>query len=155
MFTEMLSQVCEIGDFVRRMRTQVRFGDLSRASLRLLRLELRAAEVECEWMARPADPWDADLPGSVRERRVAEQALKDAIAVRKLLFAVLPGVATAAIWVYREGPTPELIIAGIAKREEEPVVMGSRSLAMRVKLCGLQFRLDDGRLLPLQGDALG
>lgn len=146
----------EAADFVRAVRRQRRFGDLSRAPLRLLRLELRADEdeVKCEWMARPADPWDADLPGSLRDRHVAEQALKDAIAMRKVLFSSLPGVATAAIRVYREGPTPELIISGTVKREE-PVLTGIRSLAMRVKLCGLQFRLDDGRLAPLQGEALG
>ena len=138
----------EMADFVRMMRRQLRFGDLSRAPLRLLRLELRADEVECEWMARPADLWDADLPRSVRERRVAEEALNDAIAVRKLLFSSLPGVDTAVIRVYREGPTTELIIAGIVKRGEPPLI-GIRSLAMRVKLCGLQFRLDDGRLVPL------
>lgn len=149
----MIRPLREIDDFIRRLRTLVRFGDLSRAPLRLLRIEVRGEAIECEWMARPADPWDADLPLAVRERDVAEQALRDAVTVRKLLFFTFPDAATAAIRVYRQGEVPELVIAGTVAREE-PSLMGIRSLAMRVKMCGLQFRLDDGRLQPLQGEAL-
>ena len=145
-----IGQLREIEDFIRRLRTMVKFSDLSRAPLRLLRFEVRGDTVECEWMARPADPWDADLALVVRERNMTEQALRDAVAVRKLLFFTFPTAATAAIRVYREGEAPELIIAGTVAREE-PSLTGIRSLAMRVKLCGLQFRLDDGRLQPLQG----
>ena len=144
----MFRQLCEAGDFIRRTRTQFRFGELSRAPLRLLRLEIKGDCAECEWMARPADPWDVCLPTSVRERNMTQQALKDAMKVRDLLFSVLPDAATANIRVYRKADPPDLIIAGTVKREE-PTQKGIRSLVMRVKLCGLQFRLDDGRLEPL------
>ena len=99
-------------------------------------------------MARPGDPWDVVLPTCVRERNVAQQALKDAMKVHDLLFSVFPEVATANIRVYRDAEPPDLIIAGTISREE-PTLKGIRSLVMRVKLCGLQFRLDDGRLEPL------
>jgi hypothetical protein len=138
----------EVADFVRTLRRQMRFGEFSRAPLRLLRVELRENIAECDWMARAVDPWDADLSPSVRDRNLTEQALRDAMNVRDLLFSVFPDVATANIRVYREGELPSLIIAGMVKREEPPP-KGTRSLAMRVKLCGLQFRLDDGRLEPL------
>ena len=58
----------EAADFVRRTHRRLRFGELSRAPLRLLRFELRGQEAECEWMARPPDPWDADLPPAIARR---------------------------------------------------------------------------------------
>jgi hypothetical protein len=138
----------ELGDFVRAMRTEMRFGELSRAPLRLLSLEWRSNSVKCEWMARPADVWDADVSRSIRERKVTEQALKDAIAIRDLLFSVLPGIASANLRVYREGEPPELVIAGSVTRDS-PALSGIRSLAMRVKLCGLHFHMENGKLEPL------
>jgi hypothetical protein len=101
----------ELADFVRDMRREMRFGELSRAPLRLLSLEWHGTSAKCEWMARPADPWDADLSSSGRDRRSTEQALQDAVAVRDLLFASLPDLITANLRVYREGDPPELIIA--------------------------------------------
>lgn len=142
----MMRYLCEIGDFVRRMRVQTSFGDLSRARLKLLRFEIRGDEAECNFMARPADPWDADLPAHVSERNVSVQALRDAISVRGLLFRILPDLSRAVLRVYRlSGESLELIITGVVRREEQaPATV--RSLAMRAKLCGLQFWLDDGIL---------
>ena len=44
----------KVADFVRSLRREMRFGQLSRAPLRLLRLELLEKTVVCDWMARPA-----------------------------------------------------------------------------------------------------
>jgi hypothetical protein len=138
----------ELGDFVRAMRREMRFGELSRAPLRLLSLEWHSDSVKCEWMARPADVWDVDISRSIRERKVTEQALKDAIAIRDLLFSVLPGITSANLRAYREGEPPELVIAGSVTRDS-PALNGIRSLAMRVKLCGLHFQMENGKLKPL------
>lgn len=138
----------ELGDFIRATRREMRFGELSRAPLRLLSVEWRGDSAKCEWMARPADVWDEDISRSIRERKVTEQALKDAIAIRDLLFSVIPGIRTANLRVYREGEPPELVIAGSVTRDS-PALNGIRSLAMRVKLCGLQFHLENGKLEPL------
>ena len=138
----------EASDFIRAVRRELRFGELSRAPLRLLSLEWRGDWVQCEWMARPADAWDAGISPVVRDRRVTEQALRDAMEVRRLLFAALPGVASANLRVYREAESPELIIAGTVLRDS-PAFPGIRSVAMRVKLCGLHFQLADGKLEPL------
>src|SRR5580700_375148 len=95
----------ELGDFVRAMRREMRFGELSRAPLRLLSLEWRGDSAKCEWMARPEDVWDADISRPVRDRKVAEQALQDAVAVRDLLFSAFPDLASANLRVYRQGET--------------------------------------------------
>ena len=142
-----------IADFVRAMRREMRVGELSRAPLQLLRLEWRRDAAECDWMARPADEWDVDLPRHVIDGAVSEQALRDAIAVRELLFHALPGVDTASVRAFRESPggTRLLIIAGTVNRGEE-VPRNVPSTGMRAKLLGFQFWLEDGLLEELQSE---
>jgi hypothetical protein len=149
----MMARLCELGNFVRGFRMRARFGELSRAPLCLLRFQLCGDAGECDWLARPPDAWDAGLPPNVGERNASQQALKDAIAVRDLLFTALPDLSTAVFRVYRRsaGDEPELIIAGSVSREERaPVTI--RSLAMRAKLLGFRFWMDDGILETLQAD---
>jgi hypothetical protein len=146
-----MEQLWEAAEFVRKLQTRMRFGKLSRAPLRLLRLEVRGDRAECEWMARPPDPWDADLVPSIGERNASLQALEDSLAVRNLLFSAIPGVSTAVFRVYRQADDgdAELIITGTMDRREQ-VADHIPSLAMREKLCGFRFWLDDGVLGTLQ-----
>jgi hypothetical protein len=55
--------------------------------------------------------------------------------------------------VYRQGPEGrlELVITGTVRRGER-ASRKIRSLAMRGKLCGLQFRMSEGRLEALQAE---
>jgi hypothetical protein len=149
----MMNPLYEIGEFVRRLQVYLRFGRLSRAPLRLLRFELRGDVVECDWVARSEDRWDADLPPSVGERNASVQALEDAVAVRDLLFSILPGVSSSAFRVYRQpaDESPELIIAGTVSREEQ-APLNIPSLAMRAKLIGFRFGIHDGVLAALRPD---
>lgn len=128
----------------------MRFGELSRAPLKLSRLELREDYAECEWFARVNDPWDADLPGEIQEQNRTFQTLHDAIVVRALLFSAMPDVRSATLNVYRATAwsPQELIISGKADREDEPPPRLS-SLVMRAKLYGFRFRLEEGALSPL------
>lgn len=135
--------IWQASDFVRKFRLLMRFGELSRAPLQLLRFEIRQDAAECEWLARANDVWDADLPGRQRERNEAEQALRDAIGARNLLFASLPGVRTASFKVYRRGEPLRLIIVGEGCRDDAPPFRIS-SLVMQAKLYGFRFVLADG-----------
>src|SRR5713226_6278057 len=45
----------EASDFVRKVRLRMRFGEMSRLPLRLLRLELGHETAVCEWVARAND----------------------------------------------------------------------------------------------------
>ena len=142
-----MKRLWELGYLVRGLRIGMRFGELSRAPLCLLRLQLRENQVECDWMARPADEWDKDLPPAIGEHNASLQALKDAMAVRELLFCALPGVDNAIFRVYRQPvrEPPELIIAGTVNREDQ-VSWSVRSLAMQARLCGLHFWMGNGVL---------
>lgn len=143
----------QIADFFRKMRTENRYGEFSRAPLKLLRLEVKRERAELEWLARPPDAWDRGLTPAVGERNASQQALADAIAVRDLLFNTMPDLSTAVFRVYRQSASdePELIIAGsVSRGERAPLTI--RSLAMRAKLLGFRFWMDDGILETLQAD---
>jgi hypothetical protein len=144
-------QWCDLRNFLLTLRVQLRFGRLSRAPLRLLRLEWRGDHVNCDWLARPQDEWDQDLPQRVGNSNASMQALEDAIQIRELLFCVLNDISSATFRVYRQlaSEAHELIIVGTVVRSE-PVRWCVDSVTMRAKLCGLQFSLDNGRLVAFQ-----
>ena len=144
-----MKELQQIADFVRGLRTQMRFGELSRAPLQLLRLQLEGETAEYDWIARPPDPWDAALPGRERDRIASLQALLDAMALREMLFCVLPGIRSAEFRAFRQSARepPRVVIAGTVTREA-PAVLRVPSPAMRAKLYGFHFCLDDGVLRP-------
>jgi hypothetical protein len=148
---KMFRHLCELGDFARRVRVQARYGELSRARLSLLRVEWCSEYAECDWLARPADPWDAGLPATVGKRNASMQALHDAIKIRSLLFRVMPELQTAELCAYRYSPEEslELIVSGTVNRNVKAPA-SVRSLAMRAKLFGFSFWLDEGVLENLQ-----
>jgi len=147
----MIKQFCDIRDTVFRLQVQLRFGRLSRAPLRILRLEWRGDHASCDWVARAQDAWDEDLPQGVGKSNASLQALEDAILVRDLLFCALRDISSATLRVYRESAdgSLELIITGAVTRSER-FLYRVHSLAMRAKLYGFQFFLNDGDLMAFQ-----
>jgi hypothetical protein len=138
--------IFEIAFALRCWRARLRAGELSRAPLRLLRLEVSGNTAECEWIARSPDPWDADLRPELRLRHASEQALRDAIAVRRLMFTLMPDLDEVAMRIYRETSAGrELIIAGQVPRYTG-LYRPALSTAMRAKLLGLCFVLENGIL---------
>jgi len=145
--------IWDASEFVRKVRCRMRFGELSRASLELLRLELRQHEAECEWLIRPNDQWDRDLPVAWQARNQMEQTLRDAMRLREFLFSSLPEIHRARVEAYRQHQGElELIISGTLDRADV-VAPKIASLVMRAKLHGFRFCLEDGILQPLQTDA--
>jgi len=138
---------CGVGRFLREFTTHLRFGRLSRSPLHLTRLLIDEDKADCDWIARQQDPWDADLPGDIGRRHASLQALKDAIDVRSLLFANLPDLRRARFRVYREirDHSRELIIEGNLRMDDD-VYRSVHSLAMRAKLVGFRFDMEDGFL---------
>jgi hypothetical protein len=141
-----LNQFLEIVGFVKKLRRQMRLGELSRAPLKLLRFELRGDAAECEWITRPPDAWDADHPQEVGERNHTMQALRDALAIRQLLFTTLPEICSAELFAYREQQqSRELVISGTVSRKDE-IPPRIDSIVMRARLYGLRFWLNEGIL---------
>lgn len=145
-----MKQLWEFGYAARALQARMKFGELSRSPIRFSKLEWRFEEAECHWIARQPDPWDVDLPADIRARHASLQALKDAIVVRGILFAALPQVAQADLRAYRlSGQSSELIISGRVTREYAAVPRVA-SVAMRAKLLGFRFLMEDGVLEPLR-----
>jgi hypothetical protein len=140
-------QISWVGRFLRDLHTQLRFGTLSRAPLRLIRFEIKETSAECDWIARDPDSWDADLSRDIGRRHASLQALKDAIDIRSLLFVAMPHLATARLRIYRDtlAHSRELIIIGNVRRQDS-AFQGTHSLAMRAKLVGLRFCLENDLL---------
>jgi hypothetical protein len=149
-----MRQLWEVTDFVRSIQRRLRFGEFSRAPLRLLRFELRndvAQTVECDWMARPADAWDSSLQRQVQAERESLQVLADAIAVRNLVFDAFPKIESAVLRGFHQPARepPKMIVLGMLSREI-PAMHRISSLVMRAKLYGFCFCFEDGMLRPLQ-----
>ena len=146
-------QFCNVSQFLRGMRIRMRHGELTRAPLQLLRLNILGKIVRCDWLARKSDPWDRDLAQNLRERHASLQALRDAINVRALLFDTMPDVETADLRVYRELPNyqREMIITGCVQRNDHSS-RNIHSLAMRAKILGFRFHLDSDTLAAIQAE---
>jgi hypothetical protein len=146
-----MRQLWEVADFVRKMRRQMRFGELSRAPLKLMRMELRNGAVEYDCIARPPDVWDSSLRRAERDHNESLQALADAIAVRNVVFDAFPKIDCALLRAFRQPARepPEMILLGTVSREM-PEVHRVSSLVMRAKLYGFCFSFEDGFLRPLQ-----
>jgi hypothetical protein len=142
--SRLAKRITDVSLFVRAMQIQMRFGDLTRAPLKMLRFQIKGNIAECDWLARLPDPWDGGLRPDVGERHASLQALRDAVNVQSLLFFTLPDVDAAYLRIYREANTNarELIIAGNVHRGAASF-RGVHSVAMRAKLLGFRFMLED------------
>jgi len=150
---EFVRQLWELRHFLDGLQMRMKFGELSRAPLELLRLELAGAAAQCDWAVRAPDPWDLDLAEVPRERRVSMQALHDALALRELLFDALPGVRTVRVRGFRRPSrkTALLVIRGTLSRDAKP---RARSVTMKALLSGFEFRLQNGVLKGLDDVAV-
>jgi hypothetical protein len=99
--------------------------------------------VECDWLMRPPDPWDKDLPAHLATENQTLQALRDALSLREVIFESFPAVINAELRMFRADGEHrlELVMTGKVNRFNDPFERVA-SLAMRAKLCGFDFRLE-------------
>ncbi len=146
-----MKQLWQIAGFLRGLQAELRFGEFSRAPLKLLRFQVQEEIAECDWVARSTDAWDASMPRRMREQRASFEAIHDAMKLRDLLFVLLPGIRQAVLRAFRQTARepPRLIIAGTVTAQS-PAVRKVKSPVMRAKLYGFKFWMDDGVLVPLE-----
>jgi hypothetical protein len=112
--------------------------------------------VECDWLARFSDVWDAHLVRSIQHRHASLQALRDAIDVRNLIFDLMPHVESVSLRVFREAShyKREMIVTGSSQRNDH-TSRDLHTLVMRAKVLGFRFDLegDQLRALPLREPA--
>lgn len=137
----------EIAQFVCRSRRQMRTGELSRESLRVLRVEWNGDSVECDWLMRSADSWDKYLAPRLADENLTLQSLRDALRLRELILRSFPGVRSAQLRMFREGENRqlELVVAGRVNRLDQELHRVP-SVMMRAKMCGFRFTVAEGSL---------
>jgi len=142
-----MKEILDTVGFFHEIRRQLRFGEFSRLPLRLQRFEVKGDLAECDWFMRPPDPWDVHLPAQLREEHITQQALRDALKIRELIFRGFSQVERAELKMYRESEDTahELMMTGTVTRDTE-VLARVASVAMRAKLYGFRFSLDGGVL---------
>jgi hypothetical protein len=142
-----MKNLLDAADFLRRARRKMRYGEFSREPLELLRLEWKGNALECDWLMRPVDRWDVDLPARVVEENRTLQALRDALRLRNIVFESFPRVDNAELRMFRIGADnlPELVMSGSVVRTNE-IFERVASIAMRARLCGFRFTQGDGSL---------
>ncbi len=142
-----MKELLNAASFLRKARRKLLHGEFSREPLRLLRLEWKGGLVECDWLMRPADLWDKDLPAHLMEEHQTLQAFRDALQLRNLVFSSFPGVNSAELRMFRESAQgePELLMTGTVNRSDE-TLLRVPSVVMQAKLCGFRFSLAGGVL---------
>jgi hypothetical protein len=144
-----MTELMQTADFLNRARQRMRYGTLSRAPLRLLRLEWKEEVVECDWLMRSPDPWDRFLPENLADKLHSQQALRDALSLRDMVFTAFSHVERAELCMFRKQVDKplELMMRGVVNRSNE-ILRRVPSVAMRAKLCGFEFSLTEGVLDP-------
>ncbi|HUV97542.1 MAG TPA: hypothetical protein VMV98_08745 [Acidobacteriaceae bacterium] len=103
--------------------------------------------MECDWLMRPADPWDKDIHPHVARENQTLQSLRDALDLRDIVFRSFPAVTSANLRMFRMGADSELelVMTGCVSRTNE-VLRRVASVAMRARMCGFHFSLAQGVL---------
>jgi hypothetical protein len=151
-----MTELVNAMEFLDKARRRMRFGIFSRVPLKLLRVEWKEDQVECDWIMRPADPWDKFLPPALVEEHQTLQALRDALNLRDVVFKAFPSVTRADLCMFRVDVDlrHELMMAGTVTRSNE-VLQRVSSIAMRAKLCGFRFSLAQGVLESMHQVTIG
>jgi hypothetical protein len=109
-----------------------------------------SGQLQLEWRARDAHPWNRDLPPERQAELFLEQALQDTDAAILRLFQTLPEIGQIEIQVLDAQDSTKVILGGIVAREEALATDTSVPLRLRLRMLGVQYsRIVGDRLEPL------
>jgi hypothetical protein len=151
-----------LGKLNARLRAKWLYRSIERA-LALNRTEVRPDGLRSEgvslrlgisWRARNVHPWDFDLVGERRARRLVEQTFSDTVAALSRLFVALPEVDVIDLRVLEEDVRKDGILmrGSILRRDFE--TWRPSSTAMRLKLLGVNYNLVNSRFEPLDASSV-
>lgn len=134
-------------DFLNLVRKNLCSGASFMEPLTLLRFEWKGDLVECDWLMRPPDPWDNDLPAHLSKENQTLQSLRDGLNLRDTVFESFPAVIRAYLRMFRSDANHrlELVMTGSVNRDNDTFHRVA-SLAMRARLCGFHFTVEQGVL---------
>jgi hypothetical protein len=114
-----------------------------------LRAEKTSLRLTISWRARNLHPWDLDLVGDRRARKLVQQTFLDTEAALERLFKLLPEVDVIDLTVLETDARRHgiLMSGSIVRREFE--AWHPSSTLMRLKLIGLNYNLVNLHLQPL------
>jgi hypothetical protein len=138
-------------------------GSIAKA-LELNRYEVRSDGLGMEgtsfcltisWRARDVHPWDSDLAADRKALRLVEQTFSDTLAALERLFIALPEVDVIDLRVHETDTRKHgtLLRGLIPRREFETCRM--ESLAMRLRMLGVEYNLVNSYLEPLSPTCCG
>jgi len=135
----------EAAQFLKLARKSLRRGEATREPLTILRFEWRGDTVECDWLIRAASLAERERTVQPAVEPQTQQAFRDALDLRQLVFESFPAVMQARLRMFRSNRNHqlELLMVGQVNRldqsfEREPLLM------TRARLSGFQFVLSDG-----------
>ena len=141
----LMKELLDAADFLSRARRRLRFRSLIAGTAHAVAVRVERRLVECDWLMRPADPWDKDLPAHLARENQTLQALRDALTLREVVFKSFPAVVNATLRMFRADSDHrlELVMTGNVNRSNEAFERVA-SVAMRARLCGFHFNLEEG-----------
>jgi hypothetical protein len=142
-----LRPISTIGNWLR-MRRRRR---LVRRLARLIARPVLHASVhaDVEWQAAGIHEWDTDLPEDRQAQILATRLLEDTLLRIQRAFAELSELDSLSVCIREPLPRGARLIDGTVSREALKRCESCRSPAMSLKLLGLNYRLRDGRLTPI------
>ena len=140
-------QLCDAGLFLRQLRMQLRFGELTRRLFGFFIFKFTDSIAECDWVARQQDPWDAV---SIRRHWSTPRFATGIKGCDRHPLVALCHSAGYRLWlvcasIANSSHPREVIIIGDVRRRDS-TFRSVHSIAMRAKLIGFRFSMEDGML---------
>jgi hypothetical protein len=111
-------------------------------------LDLLEASVKLSvsWRARGIHPWDRELPEQRTAGQLLDQTLHDTEDAVERIFAAFPEASTLELDVFENDPSSNRVVISGAVDRSDVGRCDSSSIAMRLRMLGINYRVENRRL---------